>query len=90
MAKGARLSEHRNMAGRLVQPIGVFRARVTRDGAAHARDGEPYFEMNRVTESHPPKGARDLYEIRFSDGSWMLAREDDLVAGVIGVRDTGV
>ncbi len=64
--------------------IGVFRARVTRDGEAFARDGHPYFCMNRLAEQNRPDGDRDLFEIQFSDGLWMLVREDDLVAGTIG------
>lgn len=63
--------------------IGVFRARVTRDGEALARDGQPYFRMNRMAEASRPDGDRDLFEIQFADGLWMLVREDDLVAGVI-------
>ena len=64
--------------------IGVFRARVTRDGEASSRDGQPYFAMNRMAETNRAEGDRDLFEIQFADGIWMLAREDDLVAGVIG------
>jgi len=63
--------------------IGVFRARVTRDGEALARDGQPYFAMNRLVEAHCPEGERPLFEIQFADGMWMLVREDDLVAGTI-------
>lgn len=64
--------------------IGCFRARVTRDGEALARDGEPYFAMHRLEESSPRPGERALFEIQFADGHWMLVREDDLVAGVVG------
>lgn len=64
--------------------IGVFRARVTRDGEGLARDGQPYFAMNRLAEENPIPGERDLFEIQFADGRWMLVREDDLVAGSIG------
>ena len=64
--------------------IGYFRARVTRDGEAIARDGQPYFAMNRLAEDSPSLGDRDLFEIQFADGLWMLVREDDLVAGLIG------
>jgi hypothetical protein len=64
--------------------IGVFRARVTRDGEALARDGQPYFSMNRLGEQDRPDGERALFEIQFADGLWMLVREDDLVAGTIG------
>lgn len=66
--------------------IGVFRARATRDGEALTRDGQPYFAMNRLAEQNRPEGGRDLFEIRFGDGLWMLVREDDLVAGTIGDR----
>jgi hypothetical protein len=64
--------------------IGVFRARVTRDGEAIARDGQPYFAMNRLAEAHRADGERDLFEIRFADGVWLLVLEDDLVTGTIG------
>lgn len=63
--------------------IGVFRARVTRDGEALARDGQPYFALNRLDESSRPAGDLDLFEIRFAEGLWMLVREDDLAAGII-------
>ncbi|MFC7501527.1 hypothetical protein ACOACQ_03335 [Nocardioides sp. CPCC 206347] len=64
--------------------IGIFRSRVTRDGEALMRDGQPYFQMSRMPEASRPDGDRDLFEIQFADGIWMLVREDDLVAGVIG------
>jgi hypothetical protein len=64
--------------------LGCFRARVTRDGEAMARDGQPYFAMNRLLEVNPAGGDRDLFEIQFADGVWMLVREDDLVWGTIG------
>lgn len=64
--------------------IGYFRARVTRDGEAMVRDGQPYFAMNRLAEENPVHGDRDLFEIQFADGLWMLVREDDLVSGTIG------
>jgi hypothetical protein len=64
--------------------IGVFRACVTRDGEALTRAGQPYFAMNRLAEANRPDGDRDLFEIQFADGLWMLVREDDIVAGVIG------
>ena len=69
------------------EPIGTFRARVTRDAAALARDGEHYFAMNGVEELHPHPDDRPLYEIQFADGVWILAREDDLVAGTIGSKN---
>lgn len=66
------------------EPIGTFRARVTRDAAALERDGEQYFARNRLEERHGRPDDRPLYEIQFEDGSWMLVREDDLVVGTIG------
>ena len=66
------------------EPIGIFHARVTRDGAALARNGERYFAMNRLAETNRPGRARTLFEIQFADGVWMLVREEDLVTGVIG------
>jgi hypothetical protein len=68
----------------VAREIGVFRARVTRDGEALARDGQPYFSMNRLSELNRPDGERALFEIQFADGLWMLVREDDLVTGTIG------
>jgi hypothetical protein len=64
--------------------LGCFRARVTRDGEAMARDGQPYFAMHRLAEKNPVGSDRDLFEIQFADGLWMLVREDDIVAGTIG------
>lgn len=64
--------------------LGIFRARVTCDGEALARDGQPYFAMNRLDERNRAAGDRELFEIQFADGVWMLVREDDLVTGVIG------
>lgn len=66
-------------------PIGTFRAHSTRDGTAFSRDGEPYFAINRLEARAKPAGDRDLFEIQFADGIWMLARLDDLVAVVSGV-----
>ncbi|KAB7742944.1 hypothetical protein GA707_14905 [Nostocoides sp. F2B08] len=62
--------------------MGCFQARVTRDGEAMVRDGQPYFAVNRLMEENPVDRDRYLYEIQFADGTWMLAREDDLAAGV--------
>lgn len=62
-----------------LQPLGWFHAVRTRDAVAHARDGWPYFEAEpRGTDS---KGMV-LIEIRFGDGEWMLAVEDDLLPRV--------
>lgn len=60
-------------------PIGRFRAHSTRDGEALSRDGQPYFAINRLSETSKPDGGRDLFEIQFADGLWMLVRFDDLV-----------
>lgn len=60
-------------------PIGRFRAHSTRDGEALARDGQPYYAINRLSETSKPPGERDLFEIQFADGLWMLVRLDDLV-----------
>lgn len=64
--------------------LGCFRACVSRDGEAMMRDGQPYFAMNRLGEDNPVEGDRDLFEIQFADGRWMLVREDDLVWGTVG------
>jgi hypothetical protein len=60
-------------------PIGRFRAHSTRDGEALARDGQPYYAINRLSERSRSEGERDLFEIQFADGLWMLVRLDDLV-----------
>lgn len=65
-------------------PIGTFRAHSTSDGTAFPRDGEPYFAINRLEEGAKPAGDRDVFEIQFSDGIWMLARLDDRVVVVSG------
>lgn len=57
--------------------IGVFRAVVTRDGAALARSGEPFYERCELPETHSTEPGR-LFEIRFGDGRWMLVREGDI------------
>lgn len=44
--------------------------------------------MNRLEELHSRPDDRALFEIQFGDGVWMLAREDDLVAGTIGQATT--
>jgi hypothetical protein len=88
--KGERLADSkktdgwsRGFAPNTSEMLGHFRARVTRDGEAMARDGQPYFAMNRLPEVNPAGEDRELFEIQFADGLWMLVREDDLVAGVI-------
>lgn len=60
-------------------PIGRFRAHSTRDGAGLARDGQAYYAINRLSERSKPPKERDLCEIQFADGQWMLVRLDDLV-----------
>ena len=60
-------------------PLGTFRVHSTRGGQALARDGEPYYAINRLEEMSKPAAERDLFEIQFADGFWMLARLDDLV-----------
>lgn len=58
------------------QPLGWFHAVETRDAVAKTRDGWPNFEGH-------PRGVdlkgRQLVEIRFGDGEWMLAVEVDLL-----------
>jgi hypothetical protein len=60
------------------RPEGVFRAVTTRDAAAMARDGEPYYDARLIRDED-----RDgpLYEIQFADGVWMLASLRDLDIG---------
>ena len=57
------------------QPLGVFRAVATRDRQALDRDGLPYFELNVVRVD---RTGESVYEVRFADGTWMLASERDL------------
>jgi hypothetical protein len=74
------------------EPLGVFRAVVTRDGEGEARHGQPYYAITRIHERLT--GAEqavdlrqrggELFEIQFGDGVWMLARAADLAAGSIG------
>lgn len=56
-------------------PKGTFRVVSTRDGEARARDGYEYYDIN--PRGHDNHGA-ELFEIRFGDGLWMLATDDDL------------
>lgn len=66
-------------------PIGTFHARSTNDAEALKRDGWQYIAINRLEETSKPPAERDLFEIQFEDGLWMLARLDDIVAAVPGV-----
>lgn len=59
---------------------GVFHAVSTRDGAAVARDGQRFIEARRLPERDPDPDD-PLYEVRFEDGVWMLARGSDLNFG---------
>lgn len=56
---------------------GVFHSRVTRDAMGRERDGEPFFEANLLSE-RVPSSEGELFEVRFRDGVWMLARTPDL------------
>lgn len=56
-------------------PLGVFNAVATRDRHALDRDGTPYFEINAVGVDGT---GESVYEVRFADGTWMLASECDL------------
>lgn len=60
---------------RAVGPLGTFHARLTRDGAAHGRDGQPFVLLNSLATRDPDIR---LVEIMFEDGEWMLARQEDL------------
>lgn len=57
------------------QPIGVFRARSTRDANALERDGHPVFAMNDV---YSPAGESPTIEILFADGQWLLCERQEL------------
>ncbi len=59
----------------LSEPLGVFHAVRTREAVALARDGWPYFAMNRLGLAALGDA---LYEIQFGDGEWMLAAAGDL------------
>lgn len=39
-------------------PLGRFRAHSTRDGEALARDGQPYYAINRLSDASKPDGER--------------------------------
>lgn len=45
------------------EPIGTFRARITRDASALERDGEKYFAMNRLEEKNGRPDDRPLFQI---------------------------
>lgn len=63
------------LASERSKQLGVFHAVRTRDAVAQTRDGWPFFVLNRRgRNSHGEK----IYEIRFGDGEWMLAAEEDL------------
>lgn len=57
------------------QPIGVFRARTTRDASALGRDGQSVFAMNDVPG---PKTGPVVIEVLFEDGHWMLCDREEL------------
>ena len=59
-------------------PEGVFRAVTTRDAAALARDGEPYWQARFIRDSERHVA---IYEIRFADGDLMLVSARDLDSG---------
>jgi len=59
------------------EPVGVFRATVTRDGVALDRDGQTYHRANLV--GNDPKGGA-LFEVMFADGFWMLATASDMTS----------
>lgn len=56
-------------------PIGVFRARSTRDANALERDGQNVFAMNDVPGS---KAGTATIEVLFEDGYWMLCEVEEL------------
>ena len=74
---------------RMAEPLGKFRAVVTRDASAQDRDGQSYYDINRLSETLPEfdtdriaelnRRGGELFEVQFSDGEWMLARGRDLV-----------
>lgn len=65
-------------------PLRRFRAHSTRDGDAPARDGQPYYVINRLSETSKPDRERNFFEIQFAGGLWMLVRLDDLIQVVPG------
>lgn len=54
-------------------PTGWFHAVSTRDGEAQMRAGQPFYAVN---ELEAQRG--QVFEIRFGDGTWMLAQPEDL------------
>jgi hypothetical protein len=70
-----RIEEPREALQSWDQPIGVFRARSTRDANALERDGQNVFAMNDVPGS--TAGAA-IIEVLFEDGYWMLCDVEEL------------
>ncbi len=60
----------------VVQPRGIFYARATKDAQAIARAGEVFYAIHELSQRNPDQPT--LFEVLFSDGAWMLAREADL------------
>jgi len=63
------------------EPLGVFRATVTRDGVALERDGQTYHRANLVGDDAKDGG---LFEVMFADGFWMLATAGDMTPLELG------
>lgn len=51
------------------QPIGTYRAVSCRDAASLERNGQPYYDYNRLNT----RDGRPECEVQFSDGIWLLA-----------------
>ena len=56
------------------QPLGEFRAVVTRDAEALRRHGAPFYALDRL----PSLNGDWIAEVQFADGLWMLAAAEDL------------
>lgn len=55
------------------KPLGTFRSITTRDAGGTERDGQPYYAYNTLRSA-----GRQVIEIQFGDGTWMLADPQEL------------
>lgn len=61
------------MTLRSVRPVGVFRARATRDAQARERDGMTIMLIKELQAEGEP-----VFEVMFEDGVWILASSVDI------------
>lgn len=68
---------HTELMDGIGTPVGIFHANVTRDAEGQRRSGQPFYQLNELTETEPAQRGR-LFEVMFGDGIWMLAGEQGL------------